>query len=207
MSHPVSVVITYHSGYGHTARQAQAVARGARSVSGVAVGLRDVSVLDDELWHELDLADAIIFGTPAYFGSQSSVFQAFAEATAGIWARQGWQDKLAAGFTNSSGLNGDKGNVLASLAVFAAQHGMQWISLGLLPGWNTTAGSIDDLNRLGGFMGALAQSPADAPADVAPPDTDLRTAEHLGRRVAEKAVQWALIRRSLVRPVAGARTP
>ncbi|MEV6597887.1 flavodoxin family protein [Actinoplanes sp. NPDC051346] len=196
MSNPISVVIAYHSGYGHTARQAEAVARGARSVDGVTADLRDVSTLDEGLWAALDRADAIIFGTPTYFGGQSAAFQSFAEATAGIWAEQGWKDKLAAGFTNSAGINGDKSHVLTSLAVFAAQHGMQWIPLGLLPGWNTTGGSVEDLNRLAGFMGALAQSHADAGPDLAPPATDLRTAEHLGRRVAEKATQWAHARRA-----------
>lgn len=201
MSALTRVAIAYHSGYGHTARQAQAVDRGARSVDGVAVDLCDVSTLDDGLWRVLDRADAIIFGTPTYFGSQSAVFQAFAEATSGIWERQGWKDKLAAGFTNSAGLNGDKGNVLASLAVFAAQHGMQWVPLGLLPGWHTTGGSIDDLNRLGGFMGAFAQSHADAGPETAPPPTDLRTAEHLGRSVAEKALQWTRGRRTTAHPL------
>jgi hypothetical protein len=36
----ISVVIAYHSGYGHTARQAQAVASGAESVPGVRADLR-----------------------------------------------------------------------------------------------------------------------------------------------------------------------
>ena len=70
------------------------------------------------------------------------------------------------------------------------QHGMHWVSLGLPPGWlYSSGGSVDDLNRLGGFVGAMAQSPSDAAASVAPPEADLRTAEHLGRRVAEVAVQ------------------
>ena len=42
----ISVVIAYHSGYGHTARQARAVASGAASVSGVTAALHDVSALD-----------------------------------------------------------------------------------------------------------------------------------------------------------------
>lgn len=41
----ISVVIAYHSGYGHTARQAQAVASGAASVPGVSTVLRNVAVL------------------------------------------------------------------------------------------------------------------------------------------------------------------
>lgn len=52
-----------------------------------------------------------------------------------------WRDKVAAGFTNSGSKSGDKVNTLISLAIFAAQHHMHWVSLGLGPGWNSSAGS------------------------------------------------------------------
>lgn len=186
----ISVVIAYYSGCGHTARQAQAVASGVASVLGVSAALRDVAVLDEPLWQALADAEAIIFGTPTYMGSQSAVFQAFAEASGPVWARQSWRDKLAAGFTTSAGVSGDKLNTLSSLAVFAAQHGMHWVSLGLAPGWlYSTTGDVEDLNRLGGFLGAMAQAPSDAGPDDAPATADRRTAEHLGRRVAQVAAQ------------------
>ncbi len=186
----INVVIAYHSGYGHTARQARAVASGAASVPGVTAALHDISALDEPLWQALTDAEAIIFGTPTYMGSQSAVFQSFAEASGSVWAQQGWRDKIAAGFTTSAGVNGDKLNTLSSLAVFAAQHGMHWVSLGLPPGWlYSTAGDVEDLNRLGGFLGAMAQAPSDARPDDAPGTADLRTAEHLGRRVARVAVE------------------
>lgn len=185
------VVIAFHSGFGHTARQAEAVGRGASSVVGVTAQCLDVSRLDDGLWAALDRADAIVFGTPTYMGSQSAAFQSFAEASSAVWAVQGWRDKLAAGFTNSAGINGDKLHTLSRLSILAAQHVMTWINLGLLPGWlYTSGGSIDDLNRLGGFIGAMAQSPSDQPAELAPSSGDLRTAEYLGRRVAQASVRW-----------------
>jgi multimeric flavodoxin WrbA len=189
---PVRVVIAYHSGSGHTERQATAVAAGVDSVAGARAEARSVALLDEDLWASLAAADAIVFGAPTYMGSQSAVFQTFAEASARIWADQGWKDKLAAGFTNSAGVNGDKLNTLTSFAVLAAQHGMHWVNLGLPPGWLfRLAGSAADLNRLGGFIGAMAQSPSDAGPDVAPPESDLETARHLGRRVAEVAVLFA----------------
>jgi NAD(P)H dehydrogenase (quinone) len=188
----VRVAIVYHSGYGHTARQAAAVAAGAEAVPGVQTDLCSVATLDDGLWRTLAAADAIIFGSPTYMGSQSATFQAFAEASAKVWSTLGWKNKLAAGFTNSSGVNGDKLNTLMSFAVLAAQHGMHWVNLGLPPGWLFSAsGSPEDLNRLGGFLGAIAQSPSDATPDVAPSEADLRTASYLGRRVAEVAFQLA----------------
>jgi len=101
-----------------------------------------------------------------------------------------WKDKLAAGFTNSQGINGDKLNSLVSFAILAAQHGMHWVSLGLYPGWSTSSGSPDDLNRLGSYLGAMAQSHGDEGPDVAPRRSDLVTAERLGQRVALCAHRW-----------------
>lgn len=184
-SAPVRITVAFHSGYGHTARQAEAVARGATSVDGAAVETWSVAEHSDDLWASLDAADAIIFGSPTYMGSASAVFQQFAEATSAKWAGQSWAGKVAAGFTNSGAMSGDKLNTLVSFAVLAAQHGMHWVNLGLMPGWASSTGAITDLNRLGGYLGAMAQSDTDAAADVAPLANDLSTAEHLGRRVAE----------------------
>jgi hypothetical protein len=67
---------------------------------------------------------------------------------------------------------------------------MVWVGLGLLPGSNSSKGSTDDLNRLGSFLGAMAQSNADQGPEQGPTAADLRTAEHLGCRVAETALRW-----------------
>lgn len=187
----IRVSIAYHSGFGHTAKQAEAVARGAASVPGVHVELHNVAELTDDLWAALDRADAIIFGSPTYMGSPSAAFKAFAEGTSKVWADQlRWKDKIAAGFTNSQNIHGDKLNSLFDFVILAAQHGMHWVSLGLYPGWNTSAGSSEDLNRLGSFLGAMAQSNGDAGPAIAPPKSDLETAEALGRRVALVTQQW-----------------
>jgi multimeric flavodoxin WrbA len=197
MTRQIQIAIAYHSGFGHTARQARAVAAGANSVAGTRADLHEIGTLDDTLWTALGGADAIVFGAPTHMGSPSARFQAFAEASSAVWAEQGWADKVAAGFTNSAGVNGDKQNTLTCMAVLAAQHGMHWVSLGLPPGWlYTSAGSPEDLNRLGGFLGAMAQSPSDLGPDLAPSAADLRTAEHLGRRVASTAAHLVHGRRA-----------
>ena len=69
---PMAIVaIVYHSGFGHTKLQAEAVHRGAGSVAGVEARLytseEGISKLD-----ELDQADAIIFGCPTYMGNISA---------------------------------------------------------------------------------------------------------------------------------------
>ncbi|TVT60229.1 flavodoxin family protein [Amycolatopsis rhizosphaerae] len=169
-------------GFGHTSKIAEAVAEGARSVTGTDVASIDVEAMADAEWELLDRADAIIFGSPTYMGTAAGAFHVFAQATSKRWMDQAWRDKLAAGFTNSGSMSGDKMHTLQYLSLFAAQHGMLWVSLGLLPGWNTTTASIDDDNRLGFYLGAGAQSFNDTPAVH---DADLSTARHLGARVAQ----------------------
>lgn len=178
------IAIVYHSGYGHTARMAQAVQRGVEQVEGAEALLLSVEEAPSR-WSDLEAAEAIVFGAPTYMGSASAAFQAFAEATSRpVMARGTWRDKVAAGFTNSGSRSGDKLATLFQIAVFAAQHGMHWVNLGLPPANNTSQGSESDLNRLGFFLGAGSQSNVDQGPDLAPPEADLRTAEHLGRRVA-----------------------
>lgn len=184
-----SIAIIFHSGFGHTRVQAEAVQRGALSVPGCEAVLIDAEQVGEH-WDVLDRAEAIIFGTPTYMAGPSAPFKAFLDATSTRWAEQRWKDKLAAGFTNSAGANGDKLATLQQLALFAMQHGMVWIGLGLLPGNITSNGSDDELNRLAGFLGAMAQSRTDEGPDLSPPATDQRTAEHLGRRVATAAARW-----------------
>ncbi|MEU4604225.1 flavodoxin family protein [Kribbella sp. NPDC023972] len=179
------IAIAYHSGYGHTAKQAEAVAAGASSVPGAVAELVPLDELTEDVWDRLAAADAIVFGAPTYMGSPSAVFKKFAEESVRAWADDlAWRDKIAAGFTNSKAMSGDKLNSLVDLAVFAAQHGMIWVGLDLYPGWAESTASIEDLNRLGSWLGAMAQSDADLSAEKAPPATDLRTAEALGVRVA-----------------------
>lgn len=177
-----SLAIAYHSGFGHTATLADAVAEGARE-TGADVTVIGVDRMSDADWDVLDGADGIVFGTATYMGNVSAGFQAFAEQTGRRCATGAWRDKVAAGFTNSGAKSGDKLSTLMSLAVFAAQHHMHWVNLGLGPGWNSSAGSEDDLNRLGFWLGAGAQTDVDANPDQVHP-ADVRTCRYLGWRVA-----------------------
>ncbi|MDV2475285.1 flavodoxin family protein [Rhodococcus zopfii] len=182
----VTVAVADRSGHGHTEQQAKSVVWGAESVDGVDALLVDVEKLGENLRTTLAGADAIVSGTPTSMAGHSAVFQSFAEASSVVWAEQGWKDQVAAGFTNSAGVNGDKLNTLVGLSLFAAQHEMTWVGLDLPPGWAyTSAGRRDSLNALGSFLGAMAQSPSVLAPAKAPVQADLDTAAHLGRRVAE----------------------
>jgi len=185
------IAVVYHSGYGHTGRQAAAVKAGVEQVEGAEALLLTVEEAPTH-WDDLAGADAIIFGAPTYMGSASAPFKAFQDATSRAVMAKGyaWKDKLAAGFTNSGARSGDKLSTLIQIVLFAAQHGMHWISLDLPPANNSSTGSDEDLNRLGFWLGAAAQSNTDQGPDSAPPEADLATARHLGQRVATATVQF-----------------
>ena len=183
-----NVAIVYHSGYGHTRGVAEAVAEGAQGVSGVKVALIPVGEAEARE-AELDAADAIIFGSPTYMGGVSADFAKFKDWTSRKWMARNWQDKLAAGFTVSASWGGDKQGTLYQLLTLAQQHGMVWVGLGLAPGNNHSKGSSDDLNRTGASLGVMAQANADQGNEGIGP-SELRTAQALGKRVAEAALRW-----------------
>ena len=137
---------------------------------------------------QIKRADAIIMGSPTYMGSVSWQFKKFADASSKPWFSQQWKDKLAAGFTNSAGMNGDKLSTLHYLFTLSMQHGMIWVSQGLMPS-NTKAAQRDDVNYLVSYSGAIAQSPSDASANEMLPG-DLETARLFGERVAEVAAKF-----------------
>lgn len=190
MTDKTKVIAVFHSGYGHTRVQAEAVLAGAQSVEGIDAELMEATEAADNL-DRLDEAAAIIFGSPTYMGTVSAPFKAFMDASSAKWMTQHWKDKIAGGFTNSASQVGDKTGTLQALSVFAAQHGMVWVGLDLPPGNNSTAGSDNNLNRMGASLGAMAQSLADHGPDVSPPSADQETARYYGARIARAALRWA----------------
>lgn len=187
------IAIVYHSGYGHTEVLAGSIADGVR-LSGaepVLLKIENAAQDFDPVLDEIGRADAVIFGSPTYMGDVSGVFKVFADATSKPWSTQAWKDKLAAGFTVSHSLSGDKLHTLQSLSVLAAQHGMIWIGQGeAAPAVTAAERGPDSVNRVGAFLGLAAQADNVAP-DVSPPAGDHLTARLLGERVARAALRWA----------------
>lgn len=174
------IVIVYHSGYGHTHRMAQAVAQGAGAE---LMPIDPDGQLPDGGWEKLAAADAIVFGSPTYMGSVSWQFKRFADASSKYWAARAWKDKIAAGFTNSASMNGDKLSTLNYLFTFAMQHGMLWVGTGMVAS-NSKAADRNDLNYVASYSGAMATTPSDAGVDEMLPG-DLETARRFGERIAQ----------------------
>jgi NAD(P)H dehydrogenase (quinone) len=184
MSTTKKIVVLFHSGYGHTKRMAEAVAEGAGAS---LLPIDAEGNLPDGGWDQLAAADAIIMGSPTYMGSVSWQFKKFADASSKVWGPQGWKDKIAAGFTNSASMNGDKLSTLHYLFTLAMQHSMIWVGTGMLPSNKKSAGR-NDINYVASFSGAMAQTPSDAGVDEMLPG-DLETAKLFGKRVAETAAK------------------
>lgn len=179
-------VVVYHSGYGHTQRLAQAVAEGAGAT---LLAIDAEGNLPADGWETLQGATAIIFGAPTYMGGPSWQFKKFADASSKPWYKQAWKDKLFAGFTNSAAASGDKLNTLNYFFTLAMQHGGLWVGNGMLPS-NTKSANRDDVNWIGSYSGAMAQSPTDASAAEMHPG-DLETGRLFGRRVADVAGRFS----------------
>lgn len=94
------ISIVYDSGYGHTAKQAQAIAEGVNRVAGCEAQL--VPVSEAIPWSVLEASTGIVFGSPTYNGTLSAKLkQFFEDANKPVWAELKWRNKIAAGFTNS----------------------------------------------------------------------------------------------------------
>jgi NAD(P)H dehydrogenase (quinone) len=189
------IAIVYFSGSGHTQLLAEAVQRGAASISDTSAQLVPIDGRDivggrfqnEALLVELGKADAIIFGSPTYMGTIAAQFKAFADSTAGIWFTRGWKNKLAAGFTHSGSPSGDKLSTLQYLSLFAAQHGMLWIGNAEASSQETSGAHVNRLGSFLGVMGFTQQPPGTTPEVNA---GDVLTAERLGRRVANLAQRF-----------------
>lgn len=176
----MKIVIIYHSGYGHTKIVAEHIQKGASRELEQVVLLSTLEAQENfELLHE---ADTLVFGSPTYMGTISADFKRFMEATGKFWYAQKWKDKFAAGFTNSSTLNGDKLNTLQQLSLFASQHSMLWISTGILPKFENDK-QLEAPNGLASYLGLMTLSD-NSTKEVNPPK-DLETAELFGERIAQ----------------------
>jgi NAD(P)H dehydrogenase (quinone) len=180
------IVIVFHSGYGHTKKVAEAI---AQTSGGTLLAIDAEGNLPDGGWEQLAAATTIVFGSPTYMGAASWQFKKFADASSKPWFTQQWKDKLAAGFTNSATMNGDKLSTLHYFFTLSQQHGMYWVGTGLMPS-NAKAATRNDVNYVGSFSGLMTATPSDASAEEMVPG-DIATAQAFGKRIAEATAKFA----------------
>jgi NAD(P)H dehydrogenase (quinone) len=174
------IVIVYHSGYGHTRKIAEAV---AESSGASLLAIDAEGQLPEGGWEQLAAARAIVFGTPTYMGGPSWQFKKFADASSKPWFSQVWKNKLAAAFTNSASMNGDKLSTLHYLFTLSQQHGMLWVGTGMMPS-NSKAATRNDINYVASSSGLMTATPSDASPDEMVAG-DLATARQFGQRLVD----------------------
>jgi NAD(P)H dehydrogenase (quinone) len=86
-------------------------------------------------------------------------------------------------------MNGDKQGTLTTLFTLAMQHGMMWVSQGLMPS-NTKAAPSATTSTTSCRTAAPSRSRRRTPGRAMSPG-DLETGRQFGARVAAAAARWA----------------
>jgi NAD(P)H dehydrogenase (quinone) len=161
---PVTVLVTYHSATGNTEKMAQGVAEGAKAVSGTLVVLKRVG---DVTENDLVSADAVIVGSPVYFGNMSGEVKTFFDnwSKFGLFRDRKMRNKVGGAFATGASIS--SGKEVTILTIFAAMFINQMI---------VVSG--------GGGFGASASTGTDSPGID---EKELAEARDLGKRVAEVA--------------------
>ena len=149
------VLIVYDSKTGNTEKMALAVAKGAEHVRGTEVTVKKASqtTLDDLL-----AADAIIMGSPTYYGQMSAKLKALIDESVKIHEKLA--GKVGAAFTSAAGTATGAETTLMSILQAMLIHGM------------IIQGNAEDKH-----YGATAKG--------APTKSDIKHCEELGARVAK----------------------
>ncbi|HVC34376.1 MAG TPA: NAD(P)H-dependent oxidoreductase [Chloroflexota bacterium] len=204
----VKVLICFDSRYGSTAKLAEAVGEGARVSPGDEVWIRRVPDLEpealirqDERWWrsrqalrqrypepqpiEVERADALVLGSPGYFGSMSAALKHWLETEfIRLWRGQEIGEKAGAAFCTTSTLHGG-----TEMTIFTMLTALMHLSCVVVP-----AGYLYPVLRRNQMpYGASAVT---GPTDELPlTEEDLIGARALGFRVAHVA-RWLLVGRA-----------
>ena len=208
--HPdIIVLVVYYSRFGVIKQMAEWVADGARRVPGVEARLLEIEDRPIEevrsresgagmrrrraaVLNQLATADALIVGTPSYFGSMASPVKRLFEdcATASHspvvdrsrpWRSFRFRDKVGAAFTASGTPHGGNEQTLHSILTMLMHLGMLVVTPGQRPPILLDQGAPYGATAIAGPSG-----------DRQPSEDEREEARGLGRRVAEVAswIRW-----------------
>jgi NAD(P)H dehydrogenase (quinone) len=161
----IKVLVAYHSLSGNTERMAEAVAEGAKGVTGTTVVMKRVGQVTSD---DLLSSDAIVVGSPVYWSNMSGEVKTFFDNWQfkfGVFPEFKMKNKIGAAFATGGQLSG--GKEVTMLTILAAMLGNQMI---------VVSG--------GGAFGASATTEGESPGID---NKELADAQALGRRVAEVA--------------------
>jgi len=146
----MKVLVVFYSTYGHVYKMAEAIAEGAKTVSGARVEIRRVpETLPQEVLekmgaveaqksfahipvctvNELTGADAILFGTPTRFGNMCGQMRQFLDATGQLWAKGSLVGKVGSVFTSTATQHGGQESTILTFHVTLLHHGFVVVGL------------------------------------------------------------------------------
>ncbi|MGA1789965.1 MAG: flavodoxin family protein [bacterium] len=115
----MQVLVMYYSKTGNTKKLAEEVANGVQDVKDVMCVLKDVSEVKKE---DFLSSDAIIAGSPVYFGTMASDIKEVFDKFVGIRKQMG--DKIGAAFATSGDQSGGKETTILSIIQAMLIYGM-----------------------------------------------------------------------------------
>jgi NAD(P)H dehydrogenase (quinone) len=139
------IQVVFYSMYGHVYKMAEAIAAGAREVSGAEVSIHQVpELVPDEVLEQsgakaaraafahipiikpeqLAQADAIIFGTPTRFGNMAAQMRNFLDQTGALWMSGGLIGKVGSVFTSTASQHGGQETTITSFHTTLLHQGM-----------------------------------------------------------------------------------
>ena len=190
------ILVLYYSSYGHIEQMAQAIAEGARSVTGTDVTIKRVAELVPEEVarkagmkvdqdapiaspNELADFDAVIFGTPTRYGNMAAQMRNFLDQTGGLWVQGALVGKVGSVFASTATQHGGQETTITSFHSTLLHHGM--IIVGL-PYSFAGQSNIDEVTG-GSPYGATTIAGGDGSRQ--PSRNELDGAHFQGRHVAE----------------------
>lgn len=196
----MKIFVVFYSMYGHIHQMAQAVAEGARSVTGAEVSLFQVPELvpEDALERtgakaaraafaavpvikpeQLADADAIIFGTPTRFGNMCAQMRNFLDQTGKLWLQGALVGKVGSVFTSTATQHGGQETTITSFHSTLLHQGM------IIVGVPYTEQRLLTMEEITGGSPYGASTLAGGDGSRQPSENELAIARTQGRHVAE----------------------
>jgi NAD(P)H dehydrogenase (quinone) len=198
----IKVQVIFYSMYGHVYRMAEAIAAGAKEVSGAEVSLYQVPELVPDAALEkagakaaraafahipsatpdiLPEAHAILFGTPTRFGNMAAQMRNFLDQTGALWAKGALIGKVGSVFASTATQHGGQETTLTSFHTTLLHHGM------IIAGVPYSESGLVNMGEITGGTPYGATTIAGPDGGRQPSENELKIARFQGRHVAEIA--------------------
>jgi NAD(P)H dehydrogenase (quinone) len=195
-----NILVLYYSAYGHIERMAEAIAAGARSVTGSEVTIKRVpELMADGIARkagmkldqrapiakvdELASYDAVIFGTPTRFGNMAAQMRNFLDQAGGLWVKGALVGKVASVFASTGTQHGGQETTITGFHNTLLHLGM------IIVGLPYSFAGLTRMDQISGGTPYGATTLAGADGSRQPSENELDGARFQGRHVAEIAAR------------------